>query len=298
MILSSVKEFLGRNRDNVPLSMNRRNLELVFPRNPRQYFPVANDKRLSKQVLGDNRVPVAPTLAVFSSFRDVAALDEKLAGLNAFVIKPARGSGGRGILVITGRDGAGFRTASGRYISRDVLVRHIGDIVFGVYAHDKPDVAIVEARLIPDPFFASLYADGLSDVRLILADDRLALCMLRVPTRGSDGRANLHQGAIGIGVDADTGTTFRAWQHKRVITTHPENGAELIGITVPSWRRIVRIAKRAARTLPLKFLGVDMVVDAEQGPLVLEVNARPGIEIQNVNGISLLERFRAQGVLP
>ena len=297
-MMSLVKDILFATRKNLPLSMNRRNLELVFPRNPRQHYPIANDKLLTKQILGSNHVPMAPTLATFSSFRDVAHLDEKLAGMNEFVIKPARGSGGRGILVIVGRDATGFKTASGHHVSRDALIRHIGDIVFGVFALDKADVAIVESRLVPNPFFASLFENGLSDIRLIFADNQLALCMLRIPTAESDGRANLHQGAIGVGVDTETGVTFRAWQRRDTIKKHPETGASLIGCQVPDWHRLVRIAKRTAWTLPLKFIGVDMVVDANLGPLVLEVNARPGIEIQNVNDVSLLSIFQSNGVLP
>jgi D-alanine-D-alanine ligase-like ATP-grasp enzyme len=34
-------------------------------------------------------------------------------------------------------------------------------------------------------------------------------------------------------------------------------------------------------------MGVDFAIDAHHGPLVLELNARPGLEIQNVTGIGL-----------
>ncbi len=288
---------LERIKDPPVLGMNRRNLELVAPRNARQHFPIADDKLLAKIWLEQAGVAVAPTLATFESFYDVGLWREKLAGLNEFVIKPARGSGGRGILVISKRRKDTFVTAGGNEISVMELVKHLGDIVFGVYALDRADKAIIEPRLTPHSFFSALYAEGLSDMRLIFADDKFAMCMIRVPTRASDGRANLHQGAVGIAVDPVDGHTFQAVQHRRRIERHPETGHPLLGKQVPGWREVIETATAAARALPLKYLGVDMVMDANRGPLVLEVNARPGIEIQNVTGRSLLSAFRAQGVV-
>ncbi len=279
------------------LGMNRRNLELILPRNPRKHFPIADDKLLTKKVLSNAGIPVAPTLATFGSFYEIGQWKEKIADLNDFVIKPARGSGGRGILVVDKRSGDRFFTPGDHCLSSNEITRHIADIVFGVYAFDKADVAIVEPRLRPENLFSKLYPDGLSDMRLILADEILDLCMLRIPTRASDGRANLHQGAIGIGVDVKTGRTYRAWGNGREITTHPETGIPLIGHIIPQWKEIVQIGQETSKVLPLKFLGVDMVVDETLGPMVLEVNVRPGIEIQNVTGISMLKNLRRKGVL-
>ena len=271
------------------LGMNRRNIEMILPRNNRRYFPLANNKLLTKVTLAQSEIPVAPTLATFESFHEISDFEHRLEGQNEFVVKPTRGSGGKGILVISDRRNDVFKTAGGRLLTAEDLKRHIADIVFGVYSFDRADVALIEPRLKPNGFFTLLYPYGLSDVRIILVDDMPALCMLRVPTAESDGRANLHQGALGIAVDMDTGTTNRAWHKRRAINEHPESGVNLIGCEIPEWTDIVRIAVRTAHALPLKYLGVDLVVDRQLGPLVLEVNARPGIEIQNVTGRSLLD---------
>lgn len=292
-----IREILQSIGNPPVLGMNRRNLELVSPRNERRHFPIADDKLLAKERLTSAGVPTAQTLAVFESFYDIGSWEEKLEGLEEFVIKPARGSGGNGIMVVAGRRGDSFVTAGGHLIMPTELTRHLGDIVFGVYALDKADVAVVEPRLKPNSFFEALYADGLSDIRLIFADDILSLCMIRVPTRASDGRANLHQGAVGIAVDTDSGMTYRAVQYRKVIERHPETGNRLVGSLVPQWEEIVAVATKAAKALPLKYLGVDLVVDRDLGPMVLEVNARPGIEIQNVAGRSLLALYREKGVL-
>lgn len=278
------------------LGINRRNVDLVRRRNPRRFFPIANEKLLAKETLAAAGVPVAPTLATFASFGELRQLDDRLDGLDEFVVKPGRGAGGRGILVVAGREADGrFRTAGGRLVTRDELRRHIADIVFGVYSFDRADVAFVEPRLKPHPFFAALFAGGLSDVRVITVDERPALSMIRVPTVASGGRANLHQGAIGLGVDLETGLVHRAWLRKRSVERHPDTGDLLIGQRVPAWETIREMAATVARALPLKYLGVDIVVDRDAGPLVLEVNARPGLEIQNVTGVPLRALFRQMG---
>jgi len=40
------------------------------------------------------------------------------------------------------------------------------------------------------------------------------------------------------------------------------------------------------------YLGVDIVLDAQAGPLMLELNARPGLNIQIANQEGLLHRLR------
>jgi alpha-L-glutamate ligase-like protein len=223
-------------------------------------------------------------------------MDARLDPLPEFVVKPARSSGGRGILIVAGREGDGFRTAGGRFVTRDELRRHLADIVFGVFAMDRNDVAIVEPRLRPHAFFAELYPEGLSDVRVIVVDDQPVLSMIRVPTRASGGRANLHQGAIGLGVDLAAGRVNRAWHRRREVATHPDTGEELAGRQVPFWDAILGISRQVGAALPLKYLGIDIVVDRDRGPLVLEVNARPGLEIQNVTGVRLQALLRDLGV--
>ncbi|TNF33311.1 MAG: hypothetical protein EP329_08455 [Deltaproteobacteria bacterium] len=293
--MSRLLRWLTASRSAV-LGMNRRNCELVLPKNPRRHFDIANDKLLTKRILAPAGVPVAPTLTTFSSFFELAELDDRLAGHDSFAVKPSRGAGGRGVLVVAGRDGDRFRTPSGRWVERDALSRRIADIVYGVYTHDKPDVALVEPRLVPHPFFAGLFPSALSDVRVIVVDDVPALAMLRVPTESSDGRANLHQGGLGLGVDLATGEINRGWHRGRPITHHPDSGAPLLGMRVPQWDEVLDISRRTSRAVPLNYLGLDIVFDATLGPLVLEINVRPGLEIQNVTGVPLRGRLGELGL--
>ena len=178
------------------------------------------------------------------------------------------------------------------------MARHLADIVFGVHSNQLEDRAFVERRVAPHPLFAALWADGLCDVRIITLRTRPILAMIRVPTAESGGRANLHQGGLGIAVDLGSGRTSRALHRGRTVTHHPESGAPLLGLEVPAWPAVLETARRAAAAVPLGYLGVDVVVDEEAGPLVLEINARPGLEIQNVVGVGLAEALRAAEATP
>ncbi len=266
------------------LGMNRRNLEMIYPRNPRIYFDCVNDKLKTKALLRDAGLPVSDTLTTFSAFHELDGIESRLAPFDEFVIKPAHGHGGQGIIVVVKREGPTCITAGGRRLSPEQVRKHVADIVFGVYTFDKADVAIVEPRIRPDAFFAELFPDGLSDVRVIVVDGTPALAMVRVPTKASDGRANLHQGAIGLGLDMATGKVLRARKKGEPMEIHPDSGRPLIGQVVPFWAEILDICKRGAKAIPLGYLGFDIVLDRARGPLVLEVNARPGLEIQNVTG--------------
>ncbi len=266
------------------LGMNRRNCELISRRNRRVDFPIANDKLLAKQILADAGVPVAATLTTFDSFKELDQIDARLGALTEFAVKPARGHGGRGIVVIASRSGSDWISAGGRRISPEEMRRHLADIIFGVHTLDRPDVAIVEPRLRPHGFFAELHPEGLSDIRILSVDEIPMLAMARVPTRASDGRANLHQGAIGLGIDVETGIVERARLRQQPIEVHPDSGRPLLGHVVPFWEHIREMARQIAQVVPLKYLGIDIVIDRDLGPLMLEINARPGLEIQNVTG--------------
>jgi len=268
--------------------INRRNVELVYAHNQRRHYPIADDKLLCKEHLERAGVPTPPTLAVCDG---LFAIPRTLASLprdGQFVIKPANGSGGDGILVVGERvDDDHYRLAGGRRIGLEDLHRHLAEVVLGAYSRQLDDRAFVERRVIPHAFFHELWPHGLCDVRVITLRGTPVIAMIRVPTVASEGRANLHQGGVGLAVELATGRTFRAVRRGAAIPAHPESGTPLIGMEVPHWDEILDVATRAARAVPLGYLGCDVIVDAEAGPRILEINARPGLEIQNVNGFGL-----------
>jgi len=116
------------------------------------------------------------------------------------------------------------------------------------------------------------------------------MAMVRLPTRQSRGRANLHQGAVAAAIHLVTGETFGGVHMGRAITAHPDTGALLAGRRMPSWDIIIASATRLAAVLGLGYVGVDFVLDASGLPVVLEANARPGLAIQVAHGFGLSAR--------
>jgi alpha-L-glutamate ligase-like protein len=267
--------------------INRRNLTLVYPNNARRDYPLADDKLLAKERFAEAGVPVPETLACATALLG-ARRRRGAAWPVALRRKPANGSGaadpGHGRVA---PDAGAWRRAGGALLAPRELARHLADVVFGVHSNQLEDRAFVERRVEPLAVFAALWSDGLCDVRVITLRGEPVLSMIRVPTAESGGRANLHQGGLGIAVDLGSGCTSRALHHGRPVERHPESGAPLVGIALPGWPEILDVARRASRAVPLGYLGVDVVVDRERGPLVLEINARPGLEIQNVTGRAL-----------
>jgi alpha-L-glutamate ligase-like protein len=264
------------------LGMNRRNLGYIYPSNDRKYFPLADDKIRTKEVLAKAGVPVPETYKVYGHFFELLHLEEALEPYHDFVIKPSQGSGGGGIIVISGREGEAWKSISGKTFNLFDLKKHLSDIIFGVYSFDLSDRALVEARVVQHDEMSALSPFGLADVRVILYRDGPALAMTRIPTKASEGRANLHQGAVGAGIDLETGRTVHAVLNGEPLDRHPDTGVPLLGRQIPYWNEVMTVSRRAANALPLKYLGADVSI-SQTGPVLIEVNVRPGLEIQNAN---------------
>lgn len=290
--MSMLRTFLSRlnnvrARAATVLSMNRRNLQYIYTRNERKHFLLADDKLLAKDVLVAAGVRMPETYSTYSYFYELRDLEHDLDPYHDFVIKPAQGSGGSGIIVIVGRSGRDWLGISGKIYTLYDLKKHISDIIFGVYSFDLGDRAIIESRIMQHPGMEQLSPFGLADVRVIMCDDTPVMSMTRIPTRQSEGKANLHQGALGVAINLASGVTTHARFLGQPVDMHPDTGIPLLGRTIPFWPEIIALAKRAARAVPLKYLGVDISI-APDGPQLLEINVRPGLEIQNVNERGML----------
>lgn len=276
-----------RQRREQLFGVNRRNVELIYPNNPRAHYPVADDKLICKRYLRRARVPVVETLAVCRGLFEVQDTINRLMTCSQFVVKPARGSGGAGIVVLGERVASGWQTVDGQTYDEASLRQHLASIVFGAFSKELEDQALIEERIFPHPALVKIWPHGLSDLRVLVLKGKPLFSMLRVPTQNSKGRANLHQGGLGVAVDLEQGTTLRALHRGVPVEKHPDTGVDVVGLVIPAWRELMRAAVAAARAVPLEYLGVDLTVDRARGPVVLEVNARPGLEIQNVNATPL-----------
>ncbi len=277
------------------LGLNERNSDLIMALNPRRLYPRVDDKALTKELAIAAGMPVPELYGVIRNQGQVRDFPEMVADYESFVIKPAQGSGGEGIVVITGRSKRKrdmFRLANGVLISAGEIDHHLSNIVGGQYSlGGHPDKALIEYCVHFDPVFAEVSYQGVPDVRVIVYRGYPAMAMVRLPTRASDGKANLHQGAVGAGVDMSLGETLTGVLDDEIVDEHPDTGALIAGVRIPEWDFILESAARGYEVTGLGYLGVDIVIDADLGPLILDMNARPGLNIQIANRTGLCERI-------
>jgi alpha-L-glutamate ligase-like protein len=287
-------EFIKKSRS--VLGMNARNLDYIRPCNRASAKRLADNKLLSKRVLKKNDIAVPALIAQIKTLEDLNNFDwQKLP--DSFVLKPNRGFGGEGIVVVYGRKknrNDAWVKADGSSITIDDLKNHTRNILDGSYSLSGiPDVAFFEERLKLLKLFKPYAYKGIPDIRIIVFNKMPIMAMLRLPTKESGGKANLAQGAIGVGIDLASGVTTTAVLGKQKIIEYvPGTRLLLSGIKIPYWMDILTLAVRSQEISNLGFLGVDVAIDKERGPVILELNARPGLAIQIANLDGLKGRLK------
>jgi alpha-L-glutamate ligase-like protein len=276
------------------LSMNCRNIEYIMNCNRREHFVLVDDKLTTKSILNKYGIASAELICQVDSFFGIDTFLETVSQRSTFVIKPARGSGGSGIVVVKRCSNATWHLSDGETWDREKQRQHIQNILYGTFSLDSTgDMAFAESLIHSHPDLDCFSQAGLPDIRVILYLGRPVASMLRVATHQSHGKANLHAGGFAVAIDMETGITGRGWHKKQYIEKHPETNAPLPGRQMPFWGETLQIAKKLFEYFPLGYMGADFAIDTDHGPLILELNARPGLEIQNVIGHglkSILER--------
>jgi len=275
------------------LGMNHRNALYVGPLNARRAYPTVDNKRLTKLLAARHGIPTPELYGVIQTHGELRDLPRLVADQPRFVLKPARGAAGNGILLIAGRAGDRLAKPSGETLAWEELTNHAASIISGVYSLEGlEDQALLEAFIQVDQTFEAVTYRGVPDLRVIVYRGIPVMVMVRLPTRRSDGRANLHQGAIGAGITLGAGITVAAVQGRTVVTHHPDTRQPVAGIAVPHWDRSLEIAARGYDMTGLGYLGADLIIDRDRGPVLLELNARPGLAIQLANQDGLGRRLR------
>lgn len=292
----------ARAADFAGLDVERKSASTILPMkvrnqyidryNPDHARPAADRKADLKTRLNDLNVAAPETYAVARRTADLGDLRTKLADLDEFVLKPSQGYGGEGVFIAFGRTEGGFETNDGT-MTEEGVAAHARRILEGDYAGLEPTgEATLEQRLVPSPFFRDICGRGVPDIRVIVFQGFPVMAMTRLPTEASGGAANLHQGGVGVGLDLADGTPVGAYQQTtdRWLDVHPDTGASLAAFSVPNWRPVLETAVNAAAATGLGYAGVDIVLDEDDQPNVLEVNVRPGLGIQNTTQDGILDR--------
>lgn len=272
--------------------MNRRNIGYIGKYNRRELYPLVDNKLKTKQIAEQHGLAAPKLYGVLRFQYEIRHLLAKLEGLESFVIKPAQGSGGKGILVIANRDGDQFVKSTGSTLSFSEVKRHTSNILSGLYSlGGRPDVAMIEALIDFDDHLANYSHEGVPDIRVIVYKGVPVMAMLRCSTHASDGKANLHQGAVGVGIDIVSGKSLYAVQNERHISHHPDTGYSFDALHIPHWETILDLSSGCFEMTNLGYFGADVVLDRQRGPMILELNARPGLAIQIANQTGLKQRL-------
>ena len=281
------------------LGLNARNRQYLIYNTP-EGREIADSKLLTKKYLRAAGLPTPEVLKIFRRPEEVFDFDWSSLPDN-FVLKPCSGFGGEGIIIVKkkARLAGEWRLMTDDLIDIGALRLQALDILAGQYSlHNQPDKAFIEERIKIRTIFDKYAFHGTPDIRVIVFNKVPVMAMLRLPTPASGGRANLHQGAIGVGLDLAAGITTTAIYNGQIIKTIPWTKRKINGLKIPHWNTILTLAVKVQEAIPqLGYLGVDVLLDKERGPLIVELNARPGLEIQNANQIPLKRRLeRVEGL--
>jgi len=253
-------------------------------------FQLANDKIYSREILEQYDIAVPNLLFIIEKKQEIDNFKwDKLP--KEFVIKPSQGSQGKGILVLKHYKGDVYQKVNRSFITKDEIKRHLEHVIDGVFSLDKAfDSVIIEERIKAHPSFNILDNNGLPDIRVIVVNMVPIMVMLRVPTKESEGKANIHQGAMAFGIDIKTGKIIHGVSGNKTITLT----SKMRDFVLPNFDLILEYAVRSQEASGIGYLGVDVTIDQDRGPLVLEMNAQPGLEIQNAVMAPL--RYRLQRI--
>ncbi len=282
-------------RRNGVLGLNERNANYIQRFNERRLYPLVDNKLRTKRLAIEADIAVPDLYGVIASQHDVRQLADIVGEHRDFVIKPAHGTGGDGILVVTGRSARRqhlYYMADGEVITESGIRHHVSNIVSGQYSFvGTRDSAMIEYRVRTDPFFGPITFQGVPDIRVLVYRGYPVMAMVRLPTRRSRGKANLHQGAVGVGVAIDTGRTIVGVLGNDIVHDHPDTDEPIGDLEIPQWYECLVLAARCHELTGLGYLGADIVLDRFRGPLILEINARPGLNIQIANRVGLRDRL-------
>lgn len=280
------------------LGINARSADFLVL-NKKRARAKADDKLLTKEMLARRRIPHPKLLGVLSDATEVNNYDwSKLVG--GIVVKPVQGLGGEGVMLVrkSTKEEGKFVAVGGKRVTQDDLRLHALDIIEGRYSHNNlPDKAMIEERIKIHPKFRKMAVGGAPDVRVIVFNKVPVMAMLRLPTEESFGKANLHQGAIGLGIDMATGITTYGVYKNQGIKYFPDTDKKVNGILIPDWEKLLLYSVKTQMASKLSYLSVDFLLDEEKGPVVLELNDQPGLSIQLANMAGLKKRLeRIEGL--
>jgi len=149
---------------------------------------------------------------------------------------------------------------------------------------------VVEAFVVQHSELSKLSPDSVNTIRIVSISSNkrsvtdngdkvdIAYASLRIGGGGSV-VDNFHSGGMVAAIDMKTGklVTNAADMAGNVFTKHPVTGIEIKGFEIPYFSEALEMVKDAVRKNKIEgYLGWDVAI-SETGPVLIEVNARPGV---------------------
>jgi len=199
----------------------------------------------------------------FEEFKEIFSDIERI------IYKPVDGNRGKGIKAF--------------YISDD----SIKDVYEELTGYPE---GVVEAFVIQHPELSRLSPDSINTIRIVslssnkksVADNGdnldIAYAALRIG-RNNSVVDNFHSGGMVAAIDMETGklVTDAADMKGNVFAKHPDTGTQIKGFEIPYFNEAIDMVKEAIRKNKIEgYLGWDVAI-SETGPVLIEVNARPGV---------------------
>lgn len=257
-------------------------------------------KLRTKELLNEHGIPTAQVFHVFTNLEDLENINWEIIP-TPFVIKPASGSAGKGIWIVTKKvpNRAIWKNSHGKLVRETDLNLHVTNILDGEFSTwGSSHKTIVEEMIPSHPELSKFSYKGTPDIRVIVFNSVPVMAMARIPTKDSNGKANLDQGAIGLGIDIATGYTTYAVKGKSEQITHfPGTKKKVSEIKIPQWNKVLEVAVKSALAAGYKYMGADIFIHPEKGPMIVELNGYPGLSIQICNKAGLKRRIeRVEGL--
>jgi len=268
-------------------------IENHFPRINSPYVKAQlNDKLyfhflLRELGLGHKLAPLIGLVSegVFTSYSPFKSVDDALLEHPRIIVKPVEGQGGRGVYSI----------------------EKVSDL------HPR-GICILEAAIHQHAYAQQIFPGSVNTMRIMTlraagGDPFIIGAAHRFGVKKSAPVDNISSGGISAAIDVTTGRLTAAMPQPEIKAPkrhfhHPETGAPIDGVIIPSWSEIKAFVLELARSVPgLKLAGWDVSLTAT-GPRLIEANgSMPNPDLFQYEYPLLMNRqarefFADHGVIP
>ncbi|MCF8475004.1 MAG: hypothetical protein K9G26_09930 [Emcibacter sp.] len=287
--------------------LSRKNyIKRIYALNERKFQGITQYKLYEKAVFNLFKIPSADYVGTLNeawginslggNLRNPHDLDDLLKNHlgERLCFKLLEGSGGEGFKAfdITKKDGNLYACHISSKMEYDV------EDLFQLLMGEDRRGWLIEKYISQHPVLKSLNATSVNTIRMYVLEDQTGDVtvlggFLRIG-RGGSLVDNSSAGGMVSKIDMQTGALqkicFFTPEHPSH-ATHPDHGAQVLGVIVPFWSEAKQIGIKTLKLLTnTRFAGFDITI-TEQGPLIVEINIQPDIE-----GLCFMQ-IRADNVL-